>query len=313
MRDRADRTRSLLILATNASVATAALLIIVKFGAWLITGSLSILASLVDSLLDVAASIINMVAVRYSLKSPDDDHQFGHGKAESLAGLAQSAFIGGSAFFIIIQTIERFTKPQPIEDVAIGVWIMAFAILATTILLLIQRHVIKHTGSTAIKADLLHYSTDLLTNVSTIIAILLTAKGWHIVDPLFALGIALYVLYSAWNIGFEAVQTLMDRQLPARVRETICDIVLAHPKVLGMHDLRTRKSGQINMIQLHIEFDDQMELLMAHTIAKEVEAKIEKAFPGSDIIIHQDPIGKACKLKTDEPCVDKKIKGKEGR
>lgn len=311
MRDRADRTGSLLVLATNASVATAALLIIVKFGAWLITGSLSILASLVDSLLDVAASIINMVAVRYSLKSPDDDHRFGHGKAESLAGLAQSAFIGGSAFFIVIQTIERFAKPQPIKDVAVGVWIMAFAILATTMLLLIQRHVVKHTGSTAIKADSLHYSTDLLTNISTMIAILLAAKGWHIVDPLFAFGIALYVLYSAWNIGFEAVQTLMDRQLPARVRETICDIVLAHPKILGMHDLRTRKSGQINMIQLHIEFDNHIELLKAHTIAKEVEAKIEKAFPGSDIIIHQDPIGKACKLKIDEPCADEKAKRKK--
>lgn len=313
MRDKSSHTRSLLILATNASVATATLLIIVKFAAWLITGSLAILASLVDSLLDVAASIINMVAVRYSLKSPDDEHQFGHGKAESLAGLAQSAFIGGSAFFIIIQAIERFTKPMPIKDVEIGVWIMAFAVLATIILLLIQRHVVKHTGSTAIKADSLHYFTDLLTNVSTIIAILFAAKGWQGFDPLFALGIALYVLYSAWHIGFEAVHNLMDRQLPSRVRETICDIVLAHPKVLGMHDLRTRKSGQINIIQLHIEFDDQMELLEAHTIAKEVETKIEKEFPGSDIIIHEDPIGKSCKHKTDEPCDDKKEKSKGGR
>jgi len=298
------KTRKLLILATNASVATATLLITVKFAAWLITGSLSILASLVDSLLDVAASIINLVAVRYSLKSADDDHAFGHGKAESLAGLGQAAFIAGSAFFIIIQAVERFTKPMPIKDVGIGVIIMAFAIAATLVLLFIQKHVIRRTGSAAIRADSLHYSSDLLTNISTIIAIWLAATGWPGLDPLFAVGIAVYVLYSAWKIGDDAIQTLMDRQLPDEVQQTICDIVAAHPQVIGLHDLRTRRSGQINIIQLHLEFDDQLPLIDVHTIAKEIEKNIEMTFPGSDITIHQDPTSTTRRFKGKDPCPD---------
>ncbi len=303
-KDNQSHTRSLLILATNASVATATVLIIVKFAAWLITGALSILASLVDSLLDIAASIINMVAVRYSLKSPDEEHQFGHGKAEALAGLGQSAFIAGSAFFIIVQAIERFAKPQPIEAVGVGISIMGFSVFATLILLLIQRYVIKKTDSPAIKADSLHYATDLLTNISTIAAIILATNGWSGYDPLFAVGIACYVLYSAWTIGFDAVQNLMDRQLPKKIRDKICDIVLAHPEVQGMHDLRTRKSGRTKIIQLHIEFEDQMTLSMAHAVAKEVEKEIERAYPGSDIIIHQDPISKECRFKKEEVCRD---------
>src|SRR5512147_956774 len=150
----------LLRLATHASVATATLLITGKLVAWVMTGSVSVLASLVDSMMDVAASLINLFAVRYSLVPADSEHRFGHGKAESLAGLAQTTFIAGSAVFLILQAIDRLLHPRPLEDVGVGVGVMVFAILATVALLLFQRHVIRATGSTAIRADALHYTTD---------------------------------------------------------------------------------------------------------------------------------------------------------
>ncbi len=286
-----DLTRHprLLRLATHASVATATLLITGKLVAWVMTGSVSVLASLVDSMMDVAASLINLFAVRYALMPADSEHRFGHGKAESLAGLAQTTFIAGSAVFLILQAIDRLLHPRPLEDVGIGVGVMVFAILATLALLILQRHVIRVTGSTAIRADALHYKTDVLTNASIIIALLLSGYGWQGIDALFALGIAAYILYSAWRIGQEAFQLLMDRELPDDQRERIRRIVLANDRVRGVHDLRTRRSGHDIFIQMHLELDDELSLFVAHEIADEVEASIREIHPQADILIHKDP------------------------
>jgi ferrous-iron efflux pump FieF len=291
MQKSSDTTRNprLLRLATNASVATAAILITAKLAAWVMTGSVSVLASLVDSMMDVAASLINLFAVRYSLMPADHEHRFGHGKAESLAGLAQTTFISGSAVFLILQSVDRLLHPRPLEDVGIGVGVMVFAILATLALLILQRHVIRVTGSTAIKADALHYTTDVLTNVSIIIALLLSGFGWQGVDALFALGIAAYILYSAWHIGHEAFQLLMDRELPDDQRQRIREAAHSHGQVRGIHDLRTRRSGHDIFIQMHLELDDELTLFDAHGIADEVEARIREIHPEADILIHTDP------------------------
>jgi ferrous-iron efflux pump FieF len=291
MQKSSDTTRNprLLRLATNASVATAAILIAAKLVAWVMTGSVSVLASLVDSMMDVAASLINLFAVRYSLMPADHEHRFGHGKAESLAGLAQTTFISGSAVFLILQSVDRLLHPRPLEDVGIGVGVMVFAILATLALLILQRHVIRVTGSTAIKADALHYTTDVLTNVSIIIALLLSGFGWQGVDALFALGIAAYILYSAWHIGHEAFQLLMDRELPDDQRQRIREAAHSHGQVRGIHDLRTRRSGHDIFIQMHLELDDELTLFDAHGIADEVEARIREIHPEADILIHTDP------------------------
>jgi ferrous-iron efflux pump FieF len=270
-------------------VATAGILITGKLVAWLMTGSVSLLASLIDSMMDAAASLINLFAVRYALMPADREHRFGHGKAESLAGLAQTTFIAGSALFLMLQAFDRLLHPRPLADVAVGVGIMVFAILATLALLLVQRHVVKVTGSTAIKADALHYTTDLLTNASIIAALLLTGYGWPGSDALFALGIALYILYSAWHIGNEAFQLLMDRELPDEQRLRIRSAALAHARVRGVHDLRTRRSGHDIFIQLHLELDDDLSLFDAHEIADEVEANIRAMLPEADILIHKDP------------------------
>ncbi|MBK8752908.1 MAG: cation diffusion facilitator family transporter [Candidatus Competibacteraceae bacterium] len=279
----------LLRLATYASVVTATVLIVVKLAAALLTGSVSVLASLVDSMMDVAASIINLLAVHYSLQPPDREHRFGHGKAEPLAGLVQAAFIAGSALFLILNAVDRLLHPQLINDAMVGIGVLLFAIVATVVLLAFQHHVIRRTQSTAIRADALHYATDLLTNGATILALGLAMLGWPIMDPIFAIGIALYILYSAGQIGYEAVQLLMDHELPPEVHARIKEIARTYPQVCGVHEMRTRRSGQTYFVQLHLMLDDQLPLVEAHRVADEVEAAIKSAFPNADVLIHQDP------------------------
>jgi len=280
----------LLHLATYASVATALVLIITKLVAWFLTGSVSILASLVDSVMDSLASLINLAAVRYSLQPPDAEHRFGHGKAESLAGLAQAAFICGSAIFLVLHAIERIRFPHELEELSIGIGVMLFAIVLTLGLLAIQKYVVKRTGSTAIKADALHYTTDVLTNASIIAALYLSSLGLSWADPVFAIVIAIYIFYSALRIGTEAFQLLMDRELPEEVQQQIIDIALNHPKVHGIHDLKTRQSGQTRFVQLHVEMDDELPLIQAHEVADEVEAAINGVMPDAEVLIHQDPV-----------------------
>ena len=285
-----DKAR-LLRLATYASVGTATLLILVKLAAWLITGSVSVLASLVDSLMDVGASLVNLLAVRWSLQPPDADHRFGHGKAESLAGLGQAAFIAGSALFLALQAIDRLVHPQPLTDLGVGVVVMLFAMAATGVLLTFQRHVVRQTGSTAIRADALHYATDLASNSATLLALAGAMFGWVGLDPLFALGIALYIFYSALQIAREAVDLLMDRELSADDRHKIKSVATGVPGVLGVHELRTRRSGHIAVIQLHVELAGDLPLWHAHAISDRVEAAVRSEFPEADITIHQDPAG----------------------
>jgi len=275
--------------ATYASVAVALLLIAGKLVVWLLTGSLSVMASLVDSLMDAAASAINLVAVRWSLLPADQEHRHGHGKAESLAGLAQASFIAGSAFFLVFHAVERIRLPVPITATRTGIVMMTIAMFITLLLVTYQRYVIRKTNSTAIRADALHYSTDILTNLGTIGALVLAEWGWPGIDPVIAIAIACYIFYSAFRIGNDATQMLMDRELPQEIREQIREIAMSPPQVKGVHDIRTRQSGQTLMIQLHLEMEDQIPLVRAHGIGKAVEKEILRSWPGADVIIHQDP------------------------
>ncbi|MGD2083659.1 MAG: cation diffusion facilitator family transporter [Chromatiales bacterium] len=285
------RRERLLRLATRSSVATALVLILGKLAAWLLTGSVSVLASLIDSVMDALASTINLLAIRYALRPADEEHRFGHGKAEALAGLGQATFIAGSAMFLTLHAVDRLLHPQPIAAAGVGIAVMAFAIVATLVLLAIQRYVVRHTGSTAIKADSLHYFTDLITNLSIIAALVLATFGWPGLDPVFALGIAAYILFSAWQIGREAVGLLMDRELPEEVRRRIVELAFRPEEVLGVHDLRTRQSGHRYFVQVHLEMEDGLSLTRAHAAAESVEQAVREAFPGSEVIVHQDPVG----------------------
>jgi ferrous-iron efflux pump FieF len=286
----AGETARLLHLATTASVATAAVLIVAKLGAWLATGSVSVLASLIDSVMDAGASLVNLVAVRWSLQPPDAEHRFGHGNAQALAALGQAVLIAGSAVYLVFEAIDRLRHPEPLAAIGVGLAVIGIAIAATLVLLAIQRHVIRRTDSHAIRADSLHYATDLATNVATLLALLLAASGVPGADPVFGLGIGAYILYSAGRIGYDAAQPLLDRELPDDDRRRIVSLARAVPMVRGVHGLRTRRSGQTRIIQLHLELDDDLPLVAGHDVALEVEQRIRGAFPDSDILIHQDPV-----------------------
>ena len=288
-REPVERGR-LLRLASTASVITAGTLIVAKLAAWSVTGSVSLLASLVDSVMDSIASAINLFAIRWSLQPADEKHRFGHGKAEPLAGLAQAAFIAGSAVFLIFHAVDRLRYGQQLDQIGIGIGVMLFAIIMTVGLLVVQRYVIRKTHSTAIRADSLHYVTDLLTNVSILLALYLATLGWTWADPVFAIGVAIYIFYSAYQIGQDAFQQLMDRELPDDILQKIQATALSHPEVTGTHDLRTRQSGPTRFVQLHLELSENMSLKRAHDIADRVEAEIMAFLPGAEVIIHQDPI-----------------------
>jgi ferrous-iron efflux pump FieF len=274
---------------TYASVATAVILIIVKAIAWYLSGSIGILASLIDSLMDSFASIINLFAVRYALVPADEDHHFGHGKAEPLAGLAQASFIAGSALFLIFHAIERLQNPHVLAHGNIGIAVMVFSIVVTAVLILYQRHVIKITSNLAIKADSLHYVTDIMTNLSILLALYLTISGYLWADAVFAISIALYIFKSAFEIGHESFQHLMDKKLDEETEQLIITTIEETKQAIGYHDFRTRQSGKDKFIQFHLELDDRMSLLEAHAIADGLEKKLMALIPDAEVIIHEDP------------------------
>ncbi len=290
-RDPASDAR-LMRLASLASVAAAIVLILVKFGAFLQTGSVSLLSTLFDSALDAGASIVNLIAIRQALVPPDAEHRFGHGKAEPLAGLVQVAFILGSSVVVLVEVVNRFLDPQPVREPEIGIGVMLVSMAVTIALVAWQRHVVRKTGSIAIRADSAHYASDFLVNASVIVALVLSAWfGWWWIDPAIGLAIALFIAWAAVKIGREALDMLMDREMDEAERSRIKDIVRAHPQVLNLHDLRTRAAGRDRFIQFHLELDGGLSLIDAHRIAEAVEDDVRKAFPEAEVIIHQDPAG----------------------
>ncbi|MGE5547888.1 MAG: cation diffusion facilitator family transporter [Solirubrobacterales bacterium] len=282
----------LMRLATYASSAVAVTLIVTKLVAWSMTGSVALLSTLIDSILDAAASLMNLWAVRHALTPADREHRFGHGKAEPLAGLGQAAFICGSGGLLLIEAIDRFFHPQSVQRGGIGIAVMVFSIVLTLVLVRFQKYVVTKTSSVAISADSLHYTGDVLINGSVIVSLLLAMfLDWTFADPIFAVAIAGYLVWNAWQIALSSLDMLMDRELPEAERDRIRIIARSHPEVRNMHDLRTRLSGQQGFIQLHLELDANLPLYKAHDIADEVEKAIMDAFPNFDVIIHQDPAG----------------------
>lgn len=278
--------------ATNASVGVALFLVAVKAAAWIATGSVAMLSSLLDSALDTAASVLNLLAVRHAVTPADREHRFGHGKAEPLAGLGQAAFIAGSAALLLVEVVQRVVNPVPVALAEVGMAVSAIAIVATIGLVRFQSYVVAETGSLAVGADRLHYRSDLLLNGAVILSLVLASRfGWHLADPLFGAAIAVWILWSAWQIVRQSLTELMDRELPDEDRARIRAIAEAHPEVKSVHDLRTRSAGPTAFIQLHIEMDGRMTLARAHEISDAVERDILEAFPQAEVIIHQDPEG----------------------
>src|SRR5690242_4726227 len=285
-------TSRLMKRATAASVAVAGLMISIKLAAWIATDSVSLLSSLLDSVLDAAASILNLMAVRQAFVPADREHRFGHGKAEPLAGLGQAAFIGGSAVFLFIEAVHHLAQPALPAHFAMGIAVMAVAIAITLGLVAYQRYVIRHTGSLVVSADELHYRSDVILNASVILSLVISsATGWPYADPLFGIAIGLWIIFGAWQVARKALVQLMDHELPDAERARIRSIAQAHPEVSAVHDLRTRAAGPTAFIQVHLEMDGSMTLAQAHRVSDEVEAALLEAFPHTEVIIHQDPSG----------------------
>lgn len=275
-------------LATYVAVAVAVILVVIKLYAWLRTGSASILASLLDSTVDILASLIIMYAVMISQAPADKEHRFGHGKAEPLASLAQSAFIAGSAVYLILYAIESLWINSALQQVNVGLWVMALSLALTTLLVGFQYYVIQKTKSTAIQSDALHYVSDILTTGLVILGLLLSQLQW--LDPILAILIALWILRSAYAIGRDSVNQLMDGEIDDDMRAEIVQIILATPKVQGFNDLRTYRSGPNCFVQFDLELDDQLTLFDSHAISEQVVNHLKARFANLDVMVHQEPV-----------------------
>lgn len=276
--------------ASIASMSVATVLVAAKTGAWLVTDSVSMLSSLIDSSLDLVSSLITFIAIRAALTPADADHRFGHGKAEALAGVAQAGFIAASAGGLLLTVADRFLHPRPVQQEMVGAVVSAIAIVLTFGLMLFQGHVVRRTGSLAVTADRAHYTTDFVTNIAVGVGIWLSSRfAEPMIDLAVAVGVAFYLGSGAWHIGRHAIDVLMDRELPNEDRRRILEIVRRHPGVRSVHDLRTRSSGLNQFIQLHLVLHPTMSLGRAHVISDSVEAAIREAFPQAEVIVHIDP------------------------
>jgi ferrous-iron efflux pump FieF len=284
--------RRLMRIATMASMTVAIALIGAKAAAWLITESVSMLSSLIDSSLDFIASLVTFVAVRHALTPADADHRFGHGKAEALAGLTQAGFIAASGGGLLLTVGERLFHPHQVQNETVGLAVSVAAVVLTLVLVGFQSYVVRQSGSLAISADRAHYFTDLMTNLAVGAALYLSGvMDQPLIDVVVAAGVAVYLLVGAWHVARIALDVLMDRELVEKERQRIVAIARQHPEVRDVHDLRTRSAGLTKFIQLHIELDPAYRLTEAHAIGDQVEAEIQKAFPDAEIILHVDPYG----------------------
>jgi ferrous-iron efflux pump FieF len=289
-----DRTAKerLLKIATGASALVAITLVIIKGIAWLKTGSVAMMGSLLDSVLDAGAAGLNLYFVRRALRPADERYRFGHGKAEPIGGMFQAMIIGGSAVFLIAESVRRFINPEMPSNSELGIVIMLVSSALVGGLVLLQRYVVKRTDSLVVSGDALHGFGDIMINLGVIVALFVSTRfDAPYVDPVVGILLAGILLNGSRSIALSAIEQLMDVEFSTDERQKIRDIALGHPAVTDLHDLRTRRAGLTSFIQLHIELDGTMNLVQAHEIADEVELSIRSEFPDSEVLIHQDPHG----------------------
>lgn len=278
--------------AALASVASAILLGSLKAWAAFETGSVAVLASLADSALDLLASLVTLLGVHVASQPADARHRFGHGKAEALAALFQVVVIAVSATAILVQAVQRLMSGSVTASAEYGIGVSAIAIVVTFALTRYQAHVIRQTSSVAIATDSIHYTSDLLLNGAVIAALVLEAYlGVHGADPLFGIGIALWLFWGAWRASSNALDQLMDREWPDEKRRRFVEVAARHPELKGLHDLRTRTSGAHDFVQFHMWMDPAKTVVEAHDIVEALEEELGREFPGTEILIHIDPVG----------------------
>lgn len=277
--------------AGSASVIVAISLVGLKLWAFAATGSLSVAASLTDSALDLVISISGLLAIIYAAKPADKEHAFGHSSAEDIAALGQAALLIVSAIVIGIGAVMRLVAPVPhqLTGEGRGIAVMGASVVLTLALVLWQRRVYRRTGSKVVKADSLHYLSDLIPNIGAILALAASSMfALPQIDSVVALAAALILLSGAYRIGRSAFDALMDRSADAKTIEAIEAILDRWPGLFGYHDLKTRTAGAALFIQVHIELDGAQSLEQAHGIGKALKREIRQAFPTADVIIHKD-------------------------
>ncbi len=289
-----DRAAALTRGITLMSVGVAALLVTAKAAAWLASGSVALLASLADSALDLLASTLTFFAVRYAAAPPDEEHRFGHGKAEAFASLMQAGLVFASAALIGQEAIRSLLDPQPLEASGWALGVMVLSTVTTFVLISAQTWVLKRTQSVAVSGDRAHYASDLASNMAALAGIGASAwLGLAGLDGAAALVIAVLLLWGAISVFREAAVQLMDQELPASERARIVDLVIQDPRLTDVHQLRTRASGPYVHIQMHVDLDPLLTLEDAHRVLVEAERRVLEAFPTADILIHPDPRGLA--------------------
>jgi len=279
--------------AIGMSIGTAFLLTIFKLSVGLLTQSLGLIASAVDSLLDLLVSSVNLIAVREADKPADKEHLYGHGKIESLAGLFQSVIISASGIFLVIESIRRLIRGVELSHLPAAIGVMVVSMILTFLLVLKLKRALKETESIVVGTEMLHFVTDFLTNGGVIIALILVrVTGSSLWDLGIAFAIACYILSQSLRILKKSVNELLDRALPQEEQREIEKIILNHdPRIIGFHNLRTRKIGHQRFIDFHFEIREEKNFERAHGLAEALIKRIKERFPGADVTVHFDPEG----------------------
>ena len=282
----------LVVMASLSSIMMALLLVIAKMLVWFFSNSITILASMTDSMMDLVTSVINYIAVRFAIKPPDEDHNYGHAKIEALAGLAQCAFISASAIFLLVSSINRYFNPVQLTNIDLGIYVTVLSLILTLFVVVFQTYVIKKTDSQIIAADRLHCQSDLYSNLAIIVSLLICSTGYEIADVIFALLITVYIAHGVYGIGVRSLNVLLDKKISNHLINDITSIMLATPGVLGLHEMRTRRVGNYIYIQVHMCIDRNISLEEAHAIAKNKQKAVLCKYSQADILIHMDPVNK---------------------
>ncbi|HSZ52239.1 MAG TPA: cation diffusion facilitator family transporter [Caulobacteraceae bacterium] len=279
---------------TALSIGTAAVLLVMKGVVWAFSGSVALMASTADSGLDLIASAATFFAVRYAAVPPDEDHRFGHGKAEAFASLLQAGLVFASAALILQEAVRHLINRAPVSHETWAMGVMAVSILATGALVVAQTRMLRRASSVAVSGDRVHYLADLASNLVVMAGVagsaLLHAPA---LDVAAGLAVAGLLLWGAIAVFREASAQLMDRELPDEARAQIIGLVAEDPRIAEVHQLRTRASGPITHIQMHAALDPNLTLEAAHQVVVAAELRILTAFPTADILIHADPHGRA--------------------
>ncbi|MEM0986103.1 MAG: cation diffusion facilitator family transporter [Pseudomonadota bacterium] len=280
--------------ATLAAIIMAGTLCLAKLGVWFVTGSAAVLGSLADSALDLFGSLVAAGAVRYAASPPDQNHRFGHHKAEALTSLGQVALIAASVALVSWESIQRLVDPQPIANPGLAIGVLALSLVMTLGLVAYQTLAIRRSGSLIVKADRAHYTGDVIANGGALAGVIIGVYyAFPQADALAGLLAAIFLIGAGWQVAKQAIPQLMDEELPDRDQAVIRDILSNDPDVISFHALRTRRAGGRRFIQVDIQIDPTMTFRTAHEITDRVELKIENAFPDADVIVHPDPAGEA--------------------